>query len=70
MASDPQPPESPLNRTPNCLDCDRGREHTICHVLHLVDNEWVIEHYLRGQIRVIGQADEQVDGVPGSGLAP
>ena len=56
LASHPAAPESRLARTSNCVECDGGREHTLCHVLHLVEDEWVIEYRPRGRVGASGQS--------------
>ena len=56
MPSEPDAREPPLVRTPNCIECHYEREHAICHVLHLVEDEWVIEYRPRGRVGASGQS--------------
>jgi hypothetical protein len=34
-------------KTPNCVNCSRSIEHTVCTVLHLLHGGWLIEQGLR-----------------------
>jgi hypothetical protein len=30
-------------KTPNCVNCSRSMEHTLCRVMRLFGNDWLIE---------------------------